>query len=90
MVVTFLPYLWVHENVVSFPGDMLKETLDADYHIEELLLQAEHSGFPVERKRKYTIGRLRVKLKSSGCYKHIFFKVEVEGLLVCSIDEDVV
>lgn len=62
MVAQYTPDIFLHENVLLFPLNLLKEVLDSLYSFEEAILQADHTGFPIERKRKYIIGRYRMKL----------------------------
>ena len=66
MVAEWQPMVFIHENVVHFPMVLLKDTLDELYDFEEHILQPQLAGYPIERRRKYCIGRLRLKLKLLG------------------------
>ena len=63
MVAEWKPTIFLHENVLHFPVRLLVEILDELYHFEEYLLQPQHADFPVDRRRKYCIGRFRLKLR---------------------------
>lgn len=66
IVATWKPLLLLHENVLGFPLSLLLETLDELYEFEESVLQPQLAGFPIDRRRKYCIGRFRLKLKFLG------------------------
>lgn len=66
MILDWKPMLFIHENVLQFPLALLEETLGEVYAFEEHVLCPQHAGFPVDRRRKYCIGRFRLKLKSPG------------------------
>ena len=63
MIAEWKPMIFIHENVLNFPISLLMEILDELYQFEEYLLQPQHAGFPIDRRRKYCIGRLRLKLR---------------------------
>lgn len=75
MVAQYIPDIFLHENVILFPLCLLKEILDCLYSFEEVILQADHTGFPIERKRKYIIGRYRLKLTTLCIIQYVIFKV---------------
>ena len=51
----------LQENVVSFITSILSEVLGRKYHVDHIVIDAKCLGWPISRRRKYTI--LRHKLK---------------------------
>ncbi len=74
IIAEYKPHIMLHENVLPFPLDMIRDILDEMYEFEQVILQPDIAGWPIERKRKYIIGRLRLKVKNFGLkkLKHIF------------------
>ncbi len=66
IIAEYKPHIALHENVLPFPLEMLLEVLEELYEFEQVVLQPDIAGWPVERKRKYMIGRLRFKVKCFG------------------------
>lgn len=62
----FLPWLFIHENVPSFPDDFMRAMLGDVYDIESLVFDAKDCGVPVCRKRRYTLCRRRDRLRQIG------------------------
>lgn len=54
----------LHENVVQFQEQQLMKFLGHKYHVDSCCLNPSDYGFPVERGRKYTILRHKLKTKS--------------------------
>ena len=73
-IAEYKPHIFVHENVLGFPLAMILDVLQSMYDIEEVVLQPDIAGWPVERRRKYMIGRLRMTLKHLG---HMKFQVSM-------------
>ena len=61
LIIEHKPMVFVHENVPGFPSQMITETLGALYNLDECILSPD--CFPVERRRKYTIGRLKTTVQ---------------------------
>ena len=66
MAAEYKPDLILHENVLGFPLAMIIEVLDELFEFEEGVLQPDIAGWAIERKRKYMIGRFRMKFKTLG------------------------
>ena len=66
MILDWKPMIFLHENVLQFPLTLLEEILGELYQFEEHILCPQHAGFPVDRRRKYCIGRFSLKLRSPG------------------------
>ena len=45
----------VHENVEQFPAELLDELLGCKYHITTAVLDATSYGYPIRRRRRYTV-----------------------------------
>ena len=58
------PLLFLHENVLGFPLALLMDVLAELYEIEEIVITPEIANFPVERRRKYALGRFRLSLRT--------------------------
>ena len=62
-VLEFKPFVFIHENVVGFPDDIIARTLSSYYDVETVVVNSLDCGLPISRKRKYTLCRLRSKLE---------------------------
>ena len=51
----------IQENVTSFPTDVLQRVLGKVYFIDVVLLDPNSFGWPIARKRKFTLLRHRLK-----------------------------
>lgn len=60
------PQLFIHENVPSFPDEIVARTLSSHYDVETVLVDALDLGLPITRKRKYTVCRLRSTVSFLG------------------------
>jgi len=54
-----LPDLILHENVATFDEQVLRDILGSKYHINALICTPLDFGIPAQRKRKYTLCRLK-------------------------------
>ena len=59
VVLETLPDLFLHENVPSFPTELLLEVLHEAYVMEEMMTSPVDGAFPIERRRKYCLCRRR-------------------------------
>lgn len=66
IIAEYKPHLVLHENVLGFPLAMICDILQELYDFEEVVLQPDIAGWPIERRRKYMIGRLKMKLMHIG------------------------
>ena len=59
----------IHENVPSFSAEVLKDIFGAKYVIETIILDPQQLGWPVVRKRRYTVlwSRLGFSQPASVC-----------------------
>ena len=64
MVLEWKPDIFIHENVLPFPTENIKEVLSVLYEIEEGILTPDF--FPVDRRRRYMICRLKTSLRLLG------------------------
>ena len=78
MVASFRPLIFIHENVVAFPLKLLSDCLQEMYDFEEVVLHADQTGWPVERKRKYCVGRLSGKILQLVFDECIFDRFRLE------------
>ena len=60
----FKPMMVLLENVVGFPMSIVIDVLGQIYDFTEMILQADAAGFPVERRRKYMLGVLRIRYET--------------------------
>ncbi len=94
MVLTFLPSIFIHENVIRFPADFLSSVLGMLYEVEHHVLDSsELTALPVRRKRRYTICRLKTKLVM---YKPLSYvcsvlafagSLVIDDLMIAVVDE---
>ena len=93
----YKPHILMHENVLGFPMRLLEETLSELYEFHEMILLPDKAGFPIERRRKYILGLLRLKMKQLICsntkllyfpklwclffFLHYKFKIETDHIL---------
>ena len=62
----------LHENVPGFEEKELHVHLGHRYHIDSVILNPSSFGFPVERPRKWTIMRHKLKTKAWKCPWNLF------------------
>lgn len=67
----FLPWFFLHENVLQFPDDFMSKMLSDLYIIESVVIDARDLGLPVSRKRRYTLCRRKDRLQRHGS-THLF------------------
>ena len=82
IIAEYKPHIVLHENVILFSLQLIAEVLEELYEFEQVVLQPDVAGWPVERKRKYIIGRLRLKLKCFGVEKNMYYVCELTFLFV--------
>ena len=65
----------LQENVVSFVTDVIAAVLGRLYFIDQIVLDAKCLGWPVSRKRKYTLLRHRYKTGTMAQPLNVFSKL---------------
>ena len=66
MVLETSPDVFLHENVSSFPTELLLDVLQDAYTVEELMTSPVDAAFPIERRRKYCLCRRKATSRRDG------------------------
>ena len=66
IVIQYQPTVFIHENVCSFPTELLREVLHECYDVDDMLTSPTECGFPIDRKRKYCLCMLRCAVRLHG------------------------
>lgn len=89
--------LFLHENVLGFPLTLSTDILKELYEVEELVITPEIANFPVERRRKYAVGRFRLSLRTFGAkvplpsiQSGVYFEIHLHAISKIYIFESVV
>lgn len=64
MALEYKPTMVLLENVVGFPMSLVLGVLGTAYRFHELILQPDHMGWPVERRRKYMLGVFELRYET--------------------------